>query len=546
MPQDGIFINKLTVELNQNLINGRIDTIDGINKTDYVFKIRTTGVTNTLYMSVSYNNPTVFLSPVKFEKPQVASSFTMFLRKHLEGGYIKKIYQYNNDRVIMIDIETSNEFDGTVYKTLCLELIGRFSNLLILDENKKIIEAIKQLSVLEDNSRGIMKGLKYEPLINNKFNPFDKEIINKEFNVISNLTKENLVDKISGVSPALAKYLLSEYQTSNQDFYSFFNDKISAFNPIIVDNDYYFFNIFNKEGKTYNTLSNMLYEYYKDKAESKILKDNNQEIFRCVQSNLKRVVKKISKLNEDLIKDKNADELRLKGELLMSIAFNDILKKPIISVFNYYSNENIDIQIDPSKSIKDNSQLYYKKYKKSKAAIDHILRELEIANNEKEYFELLSFQLTKATLKDLIEIKNELISNGYIHTKEKQINKKKQKPNILELSYNGCKIYVGKNNIQNDYITHTLGRKDDLWFHVKDSHGSHVLVTGENKYNEDTIRFAAKYASLYSESKDSSSVPVDYTEIKFIKKVPGTKGSFVTYKKNRTIYIDPKREEKDY
>ena len=352
-----------------------------------------------------------------------------------------------------------------------------------------------------------------------------------------------MVDNISGISPILANYLIEKFKNSSLDFYSFLSIELNSFKPVYTRKDYYYFDIFEGEKYEFSTLSELLYRYYKDNAEDKILRDNNQEIYRTIYNNLKRIDTKLIRLNDDLLKDENADDLRLKGELLLSTQnINDKNRSSSITVFNYYTNQMEDIAIDPSKTIKENSQIYYKKYRKAKLALEHVKREIDLANKEKEYFELLKFQLTKATLKDLIEIKNELINNSYIFSKESN-SKKKQKPNFLRIEYEGSVIYVGKNNIQNDYITHTVAKKDDLWFHVKGYHGSHVVVSGDSKYSESVIRYAANLAAKYSDSKDSSSVPIDYTEIKFLKKVPGYKGSFVTYKRYKTIYIDPKRED---
>ena len=543
MALDGMFIGKLVSELKNKLVGGKIDQIDGLNKTDYSFKVRANGESYNLYMSVSYNNPTIFITPFKFEKPVVASSFTMFLRKYFVGGYIRDIYQYNDDRVIMIETDLKNDFEGLEKRTICLELIGRFSNILILDQDFKIIEAIKQLSVLETNSRGIMKGLKYEALKNEKISPNDKEKINEVFSKIANLEPNILVDRVSGISPSLAKYLIEKYKESNLDFYSFFKEETDKINPVLKGGiDYYYFNIYGGEVENYDSLSNLLYEYFKRNAEAKILKDNNQEVYKCVSSNIKRLERKIGKLKEEKIKDENADELRLKGELLLANSNNDLSRGSNARVLNYYTGEYIDIQIDPSKTIKENSQLYYKRYRKAKIGVEYVERELSIANSDLEYFKDIEYQLLKASLKDLLEIKDELIDNGFIHYKEKTF-KKLQKPNFIKKSFNDCDIYIGKNNIQNEYITHKLAKKDDLWFHVKDDHGSHVIVCGMNKYEEETIRYAALEAAIHSNSSNSSSVPVNYTEVKYLKKVPGRKGSFVTYKKYKTIYIDPKREQ---
>jgi len=542
MAQDGMFIKVLSNELNQSLKGARIDSIDGLNKTDFCFKVRTKKENLNLYMSVSYNNPTIFLTPNKFEKPSVPTSFTMYLRKHLQGGIIEKVFELNSDRVIEIDVITKDEIEGSLRKRIVLELIGRFSNLLLLDDNMVILDAVKQLSVLElDSSRSIMRGLPYIPLKNDKLKDDDIDLINN----LESYDLDTITNKISGISKLLGLYLESKYKEYNNDFYDLLTETSKLYEPTLYKNDFYFFNIFNKDDvERFNNLSDLLYKYYLNNALDKILKDNNQDVFRAIESNKKRLIKKLDRLNEDLRNSENADIYRLKGELLQSIAHTNILKKKTLSVLNYYNNEMIDIDIDESKSIQNNSQIYYKKYKKAKTAVTYIEHEIELAKSDLEYFELLSFQIKNAGLNDINEIRDELISNNYLkNNKYKASNKKKKKPQINQVIIGDTLIYVGKNNIQNNYLTHTLAKKDDLWFHIKGGHGAHVIVTGINKYDEDVIRAAAKLAAINSEFMDSSSVAVDYTLIKYLKKVPGTKGSFVTYKTNKTIYIDPKRED---
>ncbi|MCR5741363.1 MAG: NFACT family protein [Gammaproteobacteria bacterium] len=547
MSQDGIFIGKLAEELNNKLRRGRVDNVFDLNKTDYVLDIRIPGESYYLYTSVSYNNPTIFMTKYKFEKPNMASNFTMLLRKYLVGAYIDSIEQLDGDRVIKISMVKNDDLIGTKNISLIIELIGRFSNLLLLNEDEKIIDAIKQLSVLENNSRGIMRGLKYTKLINEKLMIDDEEGINKIFLINDNLYEQNLVNNISGVSPILAKYLVENYRTSSLKFYDFFKAEISKFDPVLTDNDFYFFDIFgeDKNKKHFDTLSEVLYEYYKKNALNKILKDNNSKVYQTISSNIKRIKKKIVNLSNDLDKDLNNDDLRIKGEILKANAYIEHPKSSKIKLLNFYDNKEVEIDVDPSKSIIDNSNNYFKRYKKSKAAIEHIEEQLELARNELDYFLSISSQLKNATLKDIDEIKAELVENKYLKAAYKGNSKKNknQKPNFLEIKFGDCKIFVGKNNIQNNYITHKIAKKDDLWFHVKDSHGSHVLVIGDNKYDEDVIRKAALLAAKYSEASDSSSVPVDYTLVKYIKKVPGRNGSFVTYTHQKTIYVDPKRED---
>lgn len=540
MSMDGMFVYALSKELASKLNDGRIDNVNQLNKTDFVLEIRKPGKTHNLYISVSYNNPTVFISPRKFEKPEVAQGFMMFLRKHLDGGIIKDIKQLNEDRIIEIRIEQMDELEGLKTKYIVVELIGRFSNLLILDENRYIIDAVKELSILESESRGIMKGLLYELPYANKLSRYNQNDINAIFSLNENLYSKKVVDCIMGISPFLANYLINQFKNSKQDFYTFFINEINKCSPVYCCHDYYYFDIFTDTNKTfYDDLSSLLFCHYEEEAEKKILKDNNQIVFKTVKSNLKRIERKLSKLNEELEDDKNCDDLRLKGELLLAYAHDSFEKSSQITVINYYNNEEITIAIDVSKSLMENSKQYFKRYKKSKSAIEHLNAQIKLAINEKEYFELLYYQLENASLKDILEIKRELIENQYLFSKENKTKKNKNKPNYLSFEFEDCKILVGKNNIQNNYITHTLALPNDLWFHIKDGSGSHVVVKGDNKYSEEVIRYAANLAAKYSSFSNSSSVPVDYTEVKFLKKVPGKKGSFVTYKKHKTIYIDP-------
>ena len=521
MALDGIFLKHLVYELNNDLNGGRIDNIDEISKTDYQFVIRSKGKNNFLYLSVSYNNPTIFISKERFERLSDVSSFAMFLRKHFLGSIIRDITQLNNDRVVEIKVESRDEFYGSKTEYIILELIGRFSNLIVLDENHTIIEAIKQLSIIENNSRGIMRGLKYIPLKNDKLDPLDKEKVNEFIYQKADLLPMDVVGGIAGISPKLAEYLIDKYRNNGKDFASILEETVNKFEPTLYSKDYYYFDILGS-GAHYNTLSGVLSLYYNKTTKEKNLKDNNIKIYQCVNSNIKRLEKKIVILNNEYDNDINSDELRIKGELLMASSYLPHTRSSSITLLNYYTNEDIEIKLDPSKSLKDNANIYYKKYKKAKAAISHLNEQLEISNNELEYFNLLLYQLKNASLKDIEEIRQELLLGGYLRDRIYS-KKKKYIPNYLTYQINGCTVYVGKNNLQNNYLTNKLAKRDDLWFHIKNGHGSHVIVNGENKLTEEVIRFASNLAAVHSEAKNSSSVPVDYTYIKYIKKIPGKK-----------------------
>ena len=280
--------------------------------------------------------------------------------------------------------------------------------------------------------------------------------------------------------------------------------------------------------------------YLKDIITKSNIKDYNNKIFKTVKSNLNRIEKKEKKLLEELDKTKERDKYKLYGELLLAHQY----LKPVdnsVKVINYYNNEEVSIPIDKSKSINYNSQAYYKKYRKLKNAVSHLTEQLELTKKEKIYFEEIKNSFEHASIRDIEEITIDLENNNYL------IKNNKNKRKIKEYNYDVYEfedyiIYVGKNHLQNDYITNKLAKPNDLWFHVKNGAGSHVVARGLDLEREEIIRNASLLASYYSSYKESSSVPVDYTYIKNIKKVPGIKGFFVTYTKEKTIYIDPRKE----
>ena len=234
----------------------------------------------------------------------------------------------------------------------------------------------------------------------------------------------------------------------------------------------------------------------------------------------------------------DSDKYRIYGELLLTSSnLKDKLKE--IEVFNYYTNENIKIKLDNKYTVLDNSNKYFKKYQKAKNSIKYINEQIEESKNEIDYFNVLKYQLNDASINEALEIQDELIENKYLFNKEITNKKKNQKPKILTFELdNNILISVGKNNIQNEYLTHKLANSNDMWFHVKDAPGSHVVVHNGGELSEDEIRIAANLAAYYSSFKESSSVPVDYTRIRNIK-IPRRRACFVTYKHQSTIYIDP-------
>ncbi|MFI3251937.1 MAG: NFACT RNA binding domain-containing protein, partial [bacterium] len=279
--------------------------------------------------------------------------------------------------------------------------------------------------------------------------------------------------------------------------------------------------------------------FFYDKANTSIIKQKTNNIDTTVKKLLERTQRKICSQEQELIDASDNETYKIFGELLTANLYQ--LPKgntKNVKVFNYYTNEEIEIQLDPLLSMKDNASKYFTKYQKMKKTIIHLEKQIEISKQEKNYLELILMQISQANLNDIKEIRNELIANHYLKATKIEKRKDKVQP-LIYLTDEGTEILVGKNNIQNETITHKLAKHNELWFHVKDGPGSHVVLRKTENYTENEIRTAAMIAAYYSNYKQSSSVEVCYTLVKYIKKIPGHKNCFVTFSNEKSIFIDP-------
>lgn len=539
MPLDGLLLYKLCEELNL-VVGGKINKVLEVSESDYIFQIRSNFKNYNLLLSASNQYFRIHLTTKKYEYPLVPKAFTMLLRKHLEGSIILDIKTLMCDRVIEIKVKGVNEIGDIKYTSLYLELMGKDSN-IILVKNGIIIDAYKKENSIE-SKRTIFPNAKFIPYINE--NKIDSTTISIEEmkNLMSNvIDSKDLQKTFNGLSYKTANYIMNNLNPSNT-LYSLIHDNFKTVS--FLDNnklDYYFSNIGYNKVKEYESISLMLDDIYYDKALKERVKEKSSNLFQTIKSKIKRLEEKISKLQTELDQALNLDTFKLYGELLLQYV-NNKEKNDEIKAFNYYTNTDIIIPLDKKYNIIDNSKLYYKKYQKAKNAIAHINEQLNISKDELDYFNIIYQQLQSANISDILEIENELVEQKYI---KKSQNKKKKKVKTKILTYHlddDTKIYVGKNNIQNEIITHKIAKYNDTWFHVKDAPGSHVVISKSGLLNERDIRTAAMLAAFYSTYKDSSSVAIDYTMIRYIKKIPGKKACFVTYTNQKTIYIDPEKE----
>lgn len=535
---DGIFLNKMLEELNI-LKTGRINKINESGDTDFIISIRANYNNYNLLISASSSFSRCHLTEKTYDFPAIPKSFTMLLRKHISGFFIKDIYTYSSDRVLIFSLEG---FDELAYKKeyfLIAEIMGRYSNIILTDNNYEIIDSLKHDGIGEYN-RTILPHATYVFPESNKLNPFDftkddllKLIENKKLE-----TPKDYMNTFNGVSFSIAEPIFKNDEHAI-NFYNYLHKEISPSSFLNFNNkkDFYYNSFGIEPIKTYESLSKMLDDYYYQEDLNAKIKSKTNDLSSFINKEIKKLENKLIKLNKELNNTDEAENYKLYGELLLTYP-NLKEKQKYIEILNYYNNELVKIPLDIKYTILENSNKYYKKYQKSKSAISYINEQIEKCENEITYFKSLSFQISISNINDALEIKEELINNKYLFDKENK-NKKKQKPKLLTYDLNGTYISVGKNNVQNDYLTHKLSKPNELWFHVKDAPGSHVVLHKSEDITEDEIRCAALIAAFYSTLGESSSVPVDYTKIKNLKKVPKIKGSFVTMTHQKTIYIDP-------
>ncbi|TDL35094.1 fibronectin/fibrinogen-binding protein [Jeotgalibacillus sp. S-D1] len=559
MSFDGLFTRAMTNELHQALDGGRISRIHQPFKNELLFVIRAKGKNHKLLISAHPTYSRIQLTNEQYDNPSEPPMFCMLLRKHLEGAIIESIYQKEMERIIIFEVRGRNEIGDVSYKQLIVEIMGRHSNITLVDkERKMILDSIKHLSPAVNRARTIMPGAPFEwPPKQDKLNPFatDKDTFLQQIDWNSGRTDKQLVDRFSGLSPLFAKDvaaragLLTKEAVSTSFFQLIENLRQHMYQPSFIQHegkDYYYLMPLEQfpgaKMTHFSTLSLMLDRYFFGKAERDRVKQQGHDLERFIRNERDKNLSKIKKLDKTLEQANNGDKFQLHGELLTANLF--AVKKGMkeIQVQNYYdeNNETVVISLDPRKSPSENAQRYFTKYQKAKNAIIAVEHEIDKAKEEVVYFEQLLQQLEAASTSDIEEIREELAEEGYIKAK---ITKKKKpkaaKPKLEEYeSSTGTLILVGKNNKQNDFLTNRLAARDDLWFHTKDIPGSHVVIKEQDPSNE-TILEAASIAAYYSKARASSSVPVDYTRIRHVKKPSGAKPGYVIYDHQETVFVTP-------
>ncbi|UXH45471.1 NFACT family protein [Rossellomorea vietnamensis] len=557
MSFDGLFTRNMTKELNENLIHGRINKIHQPYKNEIILVIRANGKNHKVLLSAHPSYSRVQLTAENYDNPSVPPMFCMLLRKHLEGSIIEGISQIGLDRMIVFEVKGRNEIGDISYKQLIVEIMGRHSNIILVDkERNMILDSIKHISPSMNTHRTVLPGHTYVlPPQQDKIDPLEAETVDvlRALDFNSGKLDKQIVQSFAGISPLYAKEVVHRAGIGSgaaiaESFLSLIaHAKNFDIAPTLITADketFYWMDLqhLGGEKQTFPSLSELLDRFFYQKASRDRVKQQGNDLERFIRNERDKNINKITKLERTLDDAQQADRYQLLGELLTSNLYAVERGMTEVSVVNYYdeNGESITIPLNPQKSPSDNAQNYFSRYQKAKNAIKIVHEQIEKAQEEIVYLEQLLQQLESASTKDVEEIREELEEEGYLKVRKQTKKKKANMKPVLEqyTSTDGTKILVGKNNKQNDYLTNRVAGRDEVWLHTKDIPGSHVVIKSSNPTDE-TIKEAANIAAYFSKARESSSVPVDFTEVKQVKKPKGAKPGFVIYEGQQTVYVTP-------
>ncbi|WP_423216855.1 Rqc2 family fibronectin-binding protein [Streptococcus equinus] len=545
MSFDGFFLHHLTKELQDELLYGRIQKVNQPFEHELVLTIRNNRKNYKLLLSAHPVFGRVQITKTDFQNPQTPNTFTMIMRKYLQGAVIESLEQIDNDRILEIAFSNKNEIGDNIKVTLVVEIMGKHSNIILIDKaESKIIESIKHIGFSQNSYRTILPGSTYiAPPKTDAKNPFtvsDEKLF--EILQTEDLAPRHLQKLFQGLGHDTAENLTAQLSNDKiKQFRAFFAREVQpsmtdkSFSAVLFDNS-------NKE-KTFDSLSELLDVFYQDKAERDRVNQQSSDLIHRVQTELDKNIKKLKKQEKELQATENAEEFRQKGELLTTYLSMVPNNQDQVELDNYYTNEKITIALDKSLTPNQNAQRYFKKYQKLKEAVKHLTGLIEETKHTITYLESVETSLSHASISDIADIREELVETGFVKRRTKDKRHKRKKPEQYLASDGKTIIMVGRNNLQNDELTFKMAKKGELWFHAKDIPGSHVLIKDNLNPSDEVKTDAAELAAYYSKARLSNLIQVDMIEAKKLNKPTGAKPGFVTYTGQKTLRVTPTEEK---
>lgn len=557
MAFDGFFTHAVVHELDQTLATGRVAKVNQPYPAELIMTIRAHRHNYSLLLSANPTYPRMQITQIAYQNPAVPSNFAMTMRKYLEGAILESIEQVDNDRIIKMNFKTRDELGDQQRLVLVIEIMARHSNVSLVNEkNHKIIDTIKHVGSDQNRVRLLLPGATFVmPPKQDKVNPYlpnqiYTDLVRKDLD--ENELAKQLQARYQGLGRQSAQELARELQASSDlpTTYHTFLKQFENPDPVIYDDNngkrqfaaFLPSNIKEEQLTHYDTLSVMLDAFYAQKAERDRSKELAGQVLKVLHNELKKDRRKVKKLKQQLEDAAKADYYRIRGEILTTYLGKLIAGMTEITLPNFYDdNKPLKIKLDPELSPSRNAQKYFTKYDKLKTSVDYVKEQLKLANDEINYLANIESQIDLASPADIQEIRLELQQQGYIKQKRQKSKKRRKvrvsKPEEFHTS-NGTTVLVGKNNLQNDRLSFKIANKNDIWLHVKDIPGSHVIIRDSDP-DEQTLLEAAQLAAYFSKGRNSDNVPVDYLPAKRLHKPNGAKPGFVTFTGQKTLYVTP-------
>ena len=541
MPLDAISLRAVVEELRPQLLNLRIDKVQQPARDQVILLLRGN---KRLLLNAGANAPRLQLTELLRDNPAEPPMFCMLLRKHLVGARVAEITQPGLERLVRIELDVTDDFGQPGHRTLVLEAMGRRSNLILLDGENRVIDCMRRVDAEMSAARQVLPGLFYEPPASTGRLPFLEE------------TEEGLAEKLAQVNPEiqLDRFHLDEAgKIRFQDaFFAFANCvKENRFTPIVLKREGVPFEFsalpvhqygLAAETETFESFSALLDSFYEAKERQERVRQRGADLIRTATTARDRVRRKLALQEKDYAATQERDALRLSGDLITANLYRMERGQSKLVCQNYYDEDlaEVTIPLDPLLTPQQNAAKYYKRYTKAKTAEKYLREQMALARRDLAYLESVLQEIQQAeTEQDFLDIRGEMSDAGFIRKQGKKVLQRPSKPREFKTS-GGFRVLVGRNNRQNDKLTLKDADYRDLWFHVQKLHGSHVILcTNGGEPGDQDITEAAGLAAYYSQAKDSANVPVDCTQVKYVKKPAGARPGMVIYTTYRTVNVTP-------
>lgn len=582
MALDGVFLRHLKEEIGTSLLGTRVDRVFQPNRDELILAFRGFSAAYKLLISARANSARVNLTTIPVENPQQPPMLCMLLRKKLQGAKLLKITQPDLERALMLKFDSVNELGDHVELTLAVEIMGRYSNIILVDENGKIIDALKRVDAEMSSERLVLPGLLYRlPPPQDKLSMLTctvEEIMARIDALPRDMElSKALMSVLQGISPIIAREVENSAGLGHEVYVKSMTPpqrrrtemyvttlmetakNVSGTPHIVIDpqnkpKDFAFMDI-RQYGSAMTvsekeSFSEMLDAFYAERDQIERMRVKSQDLLRLLANHADRLSRKIANQQAELSACAERDTLRIKGDLLSANMYAIQKGETSVKLQNFYDENlaELEIALDPALTPQQNAQKYYKNYRKAKTAEEKLTEQIGLAQTELTYIDSVFESLALAeNERDLNEIRAELAEQGYVR---RRVGKKNQKQPVLSAplkfkTSDGFTVLVGRNNRQNDKLTMKDANNNDIWFHTKNIPGSHtVLVTDGKAPTETAMEEAAVLAAQHSRAKDSAQVPVDYTQIRYVSKPQGAKPGMVIYVQYKTVYVDPTTESK--